>query len=121
MVDAIVASQELGDHELVRPLASLVASRNFNVATASLAALKQLAEQRKADDENAEAFREAGSAMLSLLNDPDINVKLRIAALEALRTLNDARLGKTLEKLVDQSNLENTGLLTEIQRALAST
>ena len=57
--------------------------------------------------------------LAALLADADASPGVRTAALEALRSLDDPRLVKTLSSVARDANLEGTPLLLEIERELA--
>ncbi len=117
---AILATHELNDPALIPAVAPNLLSRNYEVADRSIAAISHLATTAQGHAKHRENVGHAGTALLEVLNDPDIHMKLRIAAFDALRSLRDNRLPRTLRTLADHSQLENTELMRRIDQALAA-
>jgi HEAT repeat protein len=117
---AITAAHKLGDPELIASVSPYMLSRNDEVAAASVAAIKYLAAKARDNGSQGEQVGQAGKQLLEVLNDQDIQMNLRIAALDALHALQDDRLPAALLTLADYSPLENTELMQRIDLALAS-
>lgn len=118
---AIAATETLGDPSLVAAVTPFVLSRNYQTAFASISAINTLAaaadRQKSADTDS---LKQAGTALIEVLNDPDIHVNLRIAALNTLQTLKDARLPATLKTLANGSLPENSPLQKSVHAALTA-
>lgn len=118
---AIAASETLGDPRLIVSITPHVLSRNYQIATDSIAAIKTLATaaaRQKAA--HADSLNQAGTALIEVLNDPDMHYNLRIAALSALQTLKDQRLSATLKTLANDSIPTNAELQKHVHAALTA-
>ncbi len=118
---AITASRELGDKEMIAALVPLISSRNFTVASSSIDAIRVLgvAENDGAPATN-DAMNDAATELLKLLDDPYVDIRLRIAALDTLDSIEDKRLSDTVRKLADRPELENTALMQRIDQYLST-
>ena len=121
MLAAIDAAMELDDGSLVELITPHVLSRNHAIAQQSLAALNHLITRALDRKETPPGLDATGTALITVLNDPDIHMNLRLSAFETLRSLDDNRLNRTLRALADRARLENTELLKRIQIALTRT
>ncbi len=118
----ITAAQAFGDSEFIPALSPLVSSRNYNVASVSIQAIKELAAVEEGRSPSLEqSLSAATTQLLTLLDDPDVDVRLRIAALDTLVVIEDGRLSDSVKRLADRSELENTKLMQRIDQYLVKT
>jgi len=117
---AIEAARLLEEPSLVPAIAPHALSRNDNIVQHSITTIRHLATLEPENAEHRTHLTAAGETLLDVLNDPDINMNLRIAALDALQSLKDDRLKPVLKELADRSRLENTALLQAIDQSLAA-
>jgi hypothetical protein len=128
--DAAEAAGLAGDAALLRPLATLVQSRNKQLALASLVAVRRYFTDVRsapqglaaADQDSAERHRPAVdapvqtraalvSAVASLVADPYVEAGVRQEAFAVARLLRGERYDKLLAEVADQAELEGTPLL----------
>jgi len=142
--DAAQAAGLAADGELLLPLATLVQSRNKQIALASLVALRRFLSgvrwsprglaaadlaAGKPDDANledgellppaadvpAETRASIADAVASLVVDAYVEAEVRREALAVARLLGGEGYAKLLSDLADQAELEGTPLLAEVQ------
>jgi HEAT repeat protein len=140
--DAAEAAGLAGDAELLRPLATLVQSRNRRIALAALVALRRFftnartsprglaaVHPDKGDMENsdprlplAEAPAQARATVVSvvavLVVDTYVEAEVRQEAFAVARLLRGAGYAKVLADVADQAELEGTPLLAAVETDL---
>jgi HEAT repeat protein len=140
--DAAEAAGVAGDADLVRPLATLVISRNRQIALSSLVALRRYlagvrssprglaAVDRGSTDLEGDDVRPPAvdippetraalvTAVASVLLDAYIDVQVRQEAFAVLKLLRGEQYAKLLGDLADQAELEGTPLLSSAQNEL---
>jgi HEAT repeat protein len=123
LADAVTAAGELGDADALPLLAPLVGSRNGQVAQAALRSVARLATRDKIGDDadRRAAMRDAVTAVLALLSDPDADHNLRLAAFDTARELSDDRIRPAFQALADRSELENSQILPRLEAELNRT
>jgi len=132
--DAAEAAGLAADTDLLRPLATLVQSRNKQIALASLVALRRFfsgvrssprglaaVDQDNGDlrppsvDAPAEIRAAIVSAVASLVVDAYVEADVRQEAFAVARLLRGERYAELLADVADQAELEGTPLLAELQ------
>jgi HEAT repeat protein len=123
LAEAVVAAGTLGDTDSLPLIAMLVGSRNQQVAQASLRAVARLATRERIGDDAARraALRDAVTAVLALLGDPDADQNLRLAALNTARQLADDRIRPAFRALADRAELEGSQILPRLELELNRT
>lgn len=135
--DAAEAVGLVADVELLRPLATLVQSRNRQIALASLMALRRFFTGVRssprglaaADHDDGDPhplvvkvpaqIREAiFSAVASLVTDAYVDAALRLEAFAIAKLLQGDRYAKLLADVADQAELEGTPLLAAVEAEL---
>ncbi len=104
--------------ETIRALGALTSSRSHEVSTRALRSLEQLFSQLTTSDLPERLHESVAMSAAATLGDPHADVAQRLAALDCLRAMKEARLDDVLHKLVDQTGLESTSLLTPIESEL---
>jgi HEAT repeat protein len=141
-VDAAEAAGLVADPDVLRPLATLVQSRNKQIALTSLVALRRFLtgvrslprglaalNQDKGDQDNrdprppvveapAQTRATVASAVASLVVDPYVDADVRQEAFAVARLLRGERYDKLLADVADQAELEGTPLLAAAQAEL---
>ena len=136
--DAADAVGLVGDGQLLAPLARLVQSRNKQIATSSLQALRRhlsgvrtsprglaATEQASADADNGQsqpagevpepARADIAEAVASLASDAYVDADVRLEAFHVAHLLGGASYNELLSELADQAELEGTPLLAAVQ------
>lgn len=109
---ALIALADLGEVKALAKAREGIGSRNDHIVTASARAAGKLLARPGVDDEDLRA------KLLTLLVDPDAKPGSRIAALDALLALNDARFDPALAKVVREANLEHSELLPRVEKLM---
>jgi HEAT repeat protein len=136
--DAADAVGLVGDGQLLAPLAKLVQSRNKQIATSSLQALRRhlcdvrtsprglaAIELASADGDNGQsqpagdipepARAEIAEAVASLASDAYVDADVRLESFHVARLLGGAPYTELLSELADQAELEGTPLLAAVR------
>jgi hypothetical protein len=133
--DAAEAAGLAGQDDLLRPLATLVQSRNKRIALAAIVALRRYftgvrssprglatADLDKSEQDNldprppvvdapAQACAAIASAVSALITDAYVEADVRWQAFSVARLLQGEQYAKLLEEVTDQAELEGTPLL----------
>jgi len=135
--DAAQAAGLIADSELLPPLAALAKSRNDKIAMASLLAVRRFfsgvrssplglgaVEDSDAvapsppDDIPAETKVAIAETVASLVTDPYVDARVRQQAWAVAKLLRGGGYQALLSELADQSGLENSPLLADVQAEL---
>ncbi len=109
---ALIALADLGELKTLDKAREGLASRNDRIVTASARAAGKLLTRPGVNDVDLR------HKLATLLVDADANVLSRTAALDALLALKDDQLDPALAKVVRESALEGSDLLTRVEKLL---
>lgn len=109
---AISAAAVLGDPSLIPSVTPHLLSRNDKTALGSMSTIKALAAAVQEKQSNVDSLEQAGAALIEVLNNPDIHVNQRKAALSTLEALKDSRLAAAKKRLADDAFLENSKIFS---------
>lgn len=112
--DALIGLGDLGEERAIPLIREGLASRSDQVVIAAIRAATSILKSRR------ELGDDLRDAIAALLTNRSAATSIRSASLEALVSLDDARLPRALDSAVRDAALEADGLLVEIEKQLAA-
>ena len=109
---ALIALADLGEAKALDKAREGLGSRNDAIVTASARATGKLLARPGVNDAGLR------NKLATLLGDFDASVASRTAALDALLALKDERLDNALAEVVREANLENSDLLSRVEKLM---